>query len=442
MDMNVRRPKRPARTAEDSCSCGSTHPCSGTPGSRPAARRMRISIHPTTGGQFELDVPCHETVEELKRRISKQLKVAKDRIMLLHRDKQLKRGSLDENAVSEGSRITLLPAVESGLISQRPEQTVMQALDSLSETQVNDFLSGRSPLTLALRVGDHMMFVQLQLAAHQIPASHQPANQGAAYKRFATTNSKSSSFSSAAATAKSTTTATPLSSRHHPSKSFTSSASSSSSSSSSSTTSSTSTSSSSSSASQQKSSSSSKQGAFIESIKNHGPGIYSGTFSGTLSPSLQDDQGRPRRDINTILHILNDLLGATQRFSFGPGGTLSSDPPAPETTTTTRPRTPTPPPPPRSPAEVSAARMDEENRATRGKVEQLQLLMQQTRLRRKARREQRTPYWTSGRKSSRTDSTGSSSSDSGASVDMDIESSVAASDSNGYPKINPEYVFA
>uniref|UniRef100_A0A8B9IB71 Midnolin n=1 Tax=Anser brachyrhynchus TaxID=132585 RepID=A0A8B9IB71_9AVES len=33
--------------------------------------------------------------------------------------------------------------------------------------EVNDFLSGRSPLTLALRVGDHMMFVQLQLAAQQ-----------------------------------------------------------------------------------------------------------------------------------------------------------------------------------------------------------------------------------------------------------------------------------
>lgn len=28
-------------------------------------------------------------------------------------------------------------------------------------------MSGRSPLTLALRVGDHMMFVQLQLAAQQ-----------------------------------------------------------------------------------------------------------------------------------------------------------------------------------------------------------------------------------------------------------------------------------
>lgn len=39
-------------------------------------------------------------------------------------------------------------------------------------SKVNDFLSGRSPLTLALRVGDHMMFVQLQLAAQQAGGSH------------------------------------------------------------------------------------------------------------------------------------------------------------------------------------------------------------------------------------------------------------------------------
>ncbi|KAL0201939.1 hypothetical protein M9458_005126, partial [Cirrhinus mrigala] len=38
---------------------------------------------------------------------------------------------------------------------------------------VSDFLSGRSPLTLALRVGDHMMFVQLQLAAQ--PSGGQPS---------------------------------------------------------------------------------------------------------------------------------------------------------------------------------------------------------------------------------------------------------------------------
>jgi hypothetical protein len=49
----------------------------------------------------------------------------------------------------------------------------------------------------------------------------------------------------------------------------------------------------------------------IESMKHHGKGIYSGTFSGTLNPALQDKNGRPKRDISTIIHILNDLLSAT-----------------------------------------------------------------------------------------------------------------------------------
>uniref|UniRef100_A0A8C5UIC1 Midnolin n=1 Tax=Malurus cyaneus samueli TaxID=2593467 RepID=A0A8C5UIC1_9PASS len=82
---------------------------------------------------------------------------------------RLSSGKLQDLGVVEGSKLTLVPTVEAGLMSQasRPEQSVMQALESLTETQVNDFLSGRSPLTLALRVGDHMMFVQLQLAAQQ-----------------------------------------------------------------------------------------------------------------------------------------------------------------------------------------------------------------------------------------------------------------------------------
>lgn len=58
-------------------------------------------------------------------------------------------------------------------------------------------------------------------------------------------------------------------------------------------------------------SASNSSGAVIESMKHHGKGIYSGTFSGTLNPALQDKNGRPKRDISTIIHILNDLLSAT-----------------------------------------------------------------------------------------------------------------------------------
>ena len=45
-------------------------------------------------------------------------------------------------------------------------------------------------------------------------------------------------------------------------------------------------------------------------MHHHGKGVYSGTFSGTLNPALQDANGQPKRDITTIVHILNDLLCA------------------------------------------------------------------------------------------------------------------------------------
>ncbi|CDQ82038.1 unnamed protein product [Oncorhynchus mykiss] len=66
------------------------------------------------------------------------------------------------------------------------------------------------------------------------------------------------------------------------------------------------------------SSSSRKPGAIIESFVNHAPGVFSGTFSGTLHPNCQDGTGRPRRDIGTILQILNDLLSATRHYQGVP----------------------------------------------------------------------------------------------------------------------------
>lgn len=39
---------------------------------------------------------------------------------------------------------------------------------------------------------------------------------------------------------------------------------------------------------------------------------------GTLHPNCQDSSGRPRRDIGTILQILNDLLSATRHYQGMP----------------------------------------------------------------------------------------------------------------------------
>lgn len=487
---------------------------------------VNITVAPFTGGPFQVNVNKSDTIEELRKVIARRLKVSKERIYLLYRESELVEGSVGTNLLVDGSTVTLLPRAETGLLSPKPEQSVMQALESLNEQQVNDFLSGQAPLNLTMRLGDHMMLIQLQLST---------VNPVSASRRKPTIQISSSSPPfptpppSTPSSPTTSPTPSPTSSAPHPQKvrvpllspgglySAPSTSSSSSSSSSPSSSSSSSPSSSSgvhssqhthsehsrqrsqtsrsqagsqnvdrtqtpkqhadriptptapvhsyregssdgsqpptkkpkldtaalaeasknltqtlkqlssevlttkpeatvpkpkkeesSSSSGSGSSSSSRQrkrraadrdskGAIIESMHHHGKGVYSGTFSGTLNPALQDKNGQPKRDISTIVHILNDLLCAQYKAYNGGSSSRSSKHGTRE---------------PGSKAGqgvdgknnegFDASKEDEKQQVedqlniTRNKVEQLRKIMEERRARRKARREARTaaPYST------------------------------------------------
>ncbi|XP_076233422.1 midnolin-B isoform X2 [Calliopsis andreniformis] len=595
--------------------------------------KITISITPTTGGQFDLTVDRTDTVENLKKTISKRLKVAKERMCLLHRERQLCEGTLEENRLQDGSRLTLLPNVETGLLAQRPEQSVMQALESLNDSQVNDFLSGKAPLNLTMRLGDHMMLIQLQLstvslalpttnqttnnttgftiggnnsngsnlpsrhvstslqsrrsailAAHSTASASTRLQNGTTAARTSLMSTLASALQAAAScstslsTATTTTTTSPVCSsratttssvsstssyssvspshspfcpsqsqtprtgnnynsaapnnsstrrsclhhhhhhnrhhshhrhnyhhshhhhhlhhRHHclkhgPITSWTTSQSSSPSSSSSSSSASSmdhlqqstsigctestsyeipprkklytayhyiqqkrnrmeqngngtdssrsnaidgdsSPQSPTSSLAEQKAATLDRelaeathnlmqklkqlsseenarrrQGAIIESMHHHGRGVYSGTFSGTLNPALQDRHGRPKQDISTIIHILNDLLCATPadatafhyrhhlRYSSGRQQQSSSPSASGTTTTVNGASTPTVCHDSSTPGYSTAEELSKENEATKGKMRRLRLVMEQRRAERKARRQARAaPYTT------------------------------------------------
>lgn len=49
--------------------------------------RINVQVSPTTGGDFFISIESNSTVENLKKLISKRLKVPRDRICLLFRDK-------------------------------------------------------------------------------------------------------------------------------------------------------------------------------------------------------------------------------------------------------------------------------------------------------------------------------------------------------------------
>jgi hypothetical protein len=52
---------------------------------------ISLTVAPTTGGQFELKVSKLETIDNLKKTISKRLKVPKERICLLWKDRYVHR---------------------------------------------------------------------------------------------------------------------------------------------------------------------------------------------------------------------------------------------------------------------------------------------------------------------------------------------------------------
>ncbi|XP_052020643.1 midnolin isoform X4 [Apodemus sylvaticus] len=437
-----------------------------------SAAPMSLAIHSTTGTRYDLSVPHDETVEGLRKRLSQRLKVPKERLALLHKDTRLSSGKLQEFGVGDGSKLTLVPTVEAGLMSQasRPEQSVMQALESLTETQVSDFLSGRSPLTLALRVGDHMMFVQLQLAAQHAPLQHRHVLAAAAAAAAAARGDSSVATpasspcrpvsSAARVPPVSSSPSSPVSPSPVTAGSFRSHAASTtcpemdcSPPASNNTTSTPGGS---------PTPRSRKPGAVIESFVNHAPGVFSGTFSGTLHPNCQDSSGRPRRDIGTILQILNDLLSATRHYQGMPPSLTqlrchaqcSPASPAPDLTPKTTSCEKLAATSPTSLLQgQSQIRMckpsgdrlrQTENRATRCKVERLQLLLQQKRLRRKARRDARGPYhWTPSRKAGRSDSSssgGGGSPGEAAGLGLEFEDSVWKPEVN--PDIQSEFVVA
>jgi len=64
--------------------CGCVVTAASTPTNKD---EITVCITPTTGGQFEITADRNDTVESLKKNISKKLKVAKERICLLHRER-------------------------------------------------------------------------------------------------------------------------------------------------------------------------------------------------------------------------------------------------------------------------------------------------------------------------------------------------------------------
>ncbi|BFZ16989.1 hypothetical protein BsWGS_20028 [Bradybaena similaris] len=394
---------------------------------------IRLFVCPTTGGRLEISVSPRETVYGLKVALARKLRILPAKITLLYKDKVLKEGCIQDYQIPDDSHVTLLPNMESGLSLHNTDKSIMQALENLTETQVSDFLSGRSPLMLAIHMGENMVFVQLQLSMlqGQYPPQSRPSASPVTPATAAVISQTGLSPSTLAEATRC------LSQRLHKLHGINVG---------SKLTSSTSTATSvtppvapetqtppvvaASAAAEPTSSQTIFQhlraqptssqtifqqlqalptlsessvptpppspGAVINSMRHIGRGVYTGTFQGTLDPSLQDGNGQPRRSVNTILHILNDLLVAAPHSSAPPQGqgqTVASVQTA--CPSQAPPLTLTPPPSPVSkirPVMEVSPKDDPENCLLRDKMQRIQMMLAQRKEQRRNRRETIAPY--------------------------------------------------
>lgn len=310
------------------------------------ANRMCLFVCPTTGGKLELLVSSSETVHGLKYFISRKLRIQQDRIKLLYRNRLLIHGTLRENNVADNSRITLIPHIESGLSFQKNDSSVFKALESLTESQVNDFLTGRAPLVLGMRVADHIVFIQLQLSTSQARRHHRPPpvrvppnTISKDHQEVPSPTADHTNFSHYSQYDNCLQKTSDYSSNYQQHNS----------------------------------------GAVIHRMQHLGQGIYSGTFSGTLDPSVQDYDGQPRRSINTIAHILNDLLGATPHIDIARAGSLREQ--LHKSTSKSQ-----------DSVQNDTNKEAKDDPVLREKVEQLQRMMEDRKKRRQNRRQTIAPY--------------------------------------------------
>ncbi|XP_054888499.1 midnolin-like [Poeciliopsis prolifica] len=421
----------------------------GFPAPQPAGGEppMRLTVTSTTGCPVELSVQRGETAEGLRKLISQKLGLQTDRITVVHKDSHLTVGTLMEQGVTDGSRLTLVPVIETGSVSSTRERTVMDTLESLTESQIDDFLSGRLPLTLSLGAGAHTMYVQLQLsqevrglqgstdsvvqtrckpqtaqvknedlletssarsslgfASSQTSSPPLPSDRSASSLQCSTQRPRTSFISSTSVAPEhcidpplvwhsqsDCKPALPLDSTHPPNLPPAA----------------TPVSSSRPTSSEPGPTSafmegdvpalkSQPPGAVIDSVVSHSPGVFSGTFSGTLAPCSHGGISHPRRGIAIILQILNDLLRAACHHQGAllpplcnectasnlPGSHLTAQDPCmgrnrqPPTQSTAR----------SGGDESQTLHSSEENKTMHCKMERLQLLMHQRRRHRRIRR--------------------------------------------------------
>jgi hypothetical protein len=89
------------------------------------------------------------------------------KMTLLLKSDELKSGTLTQNRISDGTEVLLVPALETGVAttnSMDPVAMMKHSMSGITDKQIDDFLNGKHPLSVAIRMGESVVVVNLHRA--------------------------------------------------------------------------------------------------------------------------------------------------------------------------------------------------------------------------------------------------------------------------------------
>lgn len=128
---------------------------------------ISVKIQPTIGPPFTLSLPSTTKISNLKESISDRMGLSPQKMTLLLHSNELNAGTLSENSIEDGTELRLVPAIESGVTAANsvdPVAMMKHSMSGISDQQIDDFLNGKSPLSVAIRVGESVVVVNLHRA--------------------------------------------------------------------------------------------------------------------------------------------------------------------------------------------------------------------------------------------------------------------------------------
>jgi len=132
---------------------------------------IKVLICPLSGEEFDLMVSPDCRVESFKQKVADRLRTDTDNIRILVKNKELRFGSLKENGLVEGIKISVLPVMRAGLVGYvtTKSSVLLKSIpdEVLENAEIRAQIREGDQASITLHIEDMVIVFKLQLIASE-----------------------------------------------------------------------------------------------------------------------------------------------------------------------------------------------------------------------------------------------------------------------------------